>query len=162
MPESSYDDRIEAHKAKMFQLLPELASRLDWNDETLRAHRRQGLHEILNFAATHSQWHAQRLASFDLNPIDPADLQSLPIMTKADVMQNWDQIVTDQRLSLAAASAHVKALEEGPGLLHDEYHVFTTGGTTGEPGVFCVNSDEMATWLAASLRLAMKVGFMPE
>jgi hypothetical protein len=25
-----------------------------------------------------------------------------------------------------------------------------------------VNSDEMATWLAASLRLAMKVGFMPE
>ncbi len=162
MTERSYDELADEHRAKMLARLPEMLGRLDWDTETLRAHRNESLAEILKFASANSAWHAERLATCDLGLVDAEHLDSLPVMTKPDVMKNWDRIVTDRRLSLAMASAHTKALENGPAYLLDEYHVFTTGGTTGEPSVFCLSSDEMGISLGSGIRAALKRGLLPQ
>jgi hypothetical protein len=58
-------------------------------DERLRA--------LLRTAVTRSPWHRRRLAGVvDPDTATAADLERLPTMTKADVMEHWDAIVTDR------------------------------------------------------------------
>ena len=58
-------------------------------------------------------------------------------MTKADLMAHWDAIVTDPRLTLETAEAHLERVaSDGPSYLFGEYQVVTSGGSTGRRGVF--------------------------
>ncbi len=54
-------------------------------------------------------------------------------MTKADLIAHWDEIVTDRRLDLATAEAHLARVAAGGehSYLLDEYHVVASGGSTG-------------------------------
>ncbi len=65
----------------------------------------------LTFAKRRSSWHAGRLAEIDPRLFRLADLPRIPVMTKADLMANWDRIVTDRRLSLRMVEA---TLAPGP------------------------------------------------
>ncbi len=71
--------------------------------------RQRALCETLLHAKTNSPWHASRLGRVDPATFTEADLQALPVMTKTDVMTNWDAIVTDRRLTLADCNAHIAA-----------------------------------------------------
>src|SRR5262245_47489689 len=111
------DDRIEKLAATARQLLlgavPEQVGRLHWDAPRLAQYRSSRLTEAVRFAARHSPWHADRLSGLDLGAITPEDLTSLPTMTKTDVMESWDRIVTDPRLSLAAARQHLAGVDDG-------------------------------------------------
>jgi len=54
-------------------------------------------------------------------------------MTKADLMDNFDQVVTNPALTLEVVNAHVDNLREDDYLL-DQYRVIATSGTTGARG----------------------------
>jgi phenylacetate-coenzyme A ligase PaaK-like adenylate-forming protein len=65
-------------------------------------------------------------------------------MTKADVMANFDEIVTDPRLSRAAAEMHLARLQESPACnsyLFDQFHVIAISGSSGRRGVFVYDWD---------------------
>ena len=83
----------------------------------MAAHRQAALRETLSFAFGHSPWHHDRLAGIDLDGITADDLSRLPVMTRTELMANWDQIVTEPGLTLASARAHLQALDEGGPLL---------------------------------------------
>ena len=73
----------------------------------------------------------------DVDTTSGADLGELPTMTKADLMAHWDAIVTDPRLTLETADAHLERVaSDGPSYLFGEYQVVTSGGSTGRRGVF--------------------------
>jgi phenylacetate-coenzyme A ligase PaaK-like adenylate-forming protein len=98
----------------------------------------------------------------DVGSIGPDDLSSLPTMTKHDLMAHWDDVVTDDRLTLAAARAHLERVDaEGLSALAGEYLVLTSGGSTGEPGIFCWSLAEMARFGASTLRWSAAAGFGP-
>ena len=79
----------------------------------------------------------ERLAGVDVDAVTGADLAAIPTMTKTDVMEHWDEIVTDRRLTLELAEAHLERVaSEGPAYLLGEYQVVTTGGSSGRRGVF--------------------------
>ena len=70
-------------------------------------------------------------------------------MTKADLMVNFDRIVTDERLSLELVNHHLEKVTTG-GYLLDDYTAVTSGGSTGERGVFVYDWDGwVAFWLSA-------------
>jgi phenylacetate-CoA ligase len=117
--------------------LQEEAERLTWPLEMLHRLRDERLRALLRTAKERSMWHAERLAHVDPDTVTGDDLSMIPVMTKADVMANWDGIVTDPRVTLEGAEAHlVDVASEGPAYLLDEYHVLTTGGSSGTRGVF--------------------------
>ncbi len=72
-------------------------------------------------------------------------------MTKDDLMTNWDQIVTDRRLSLALAEHHVQSIETDT-YLFDEFHVVASGGSSGVRGVFAWGWDAWAIAMASAVR----------
>ena len=142
----------------VFELIP----RLSWSPDELLTHQRDALRQTLRHAVHHSRFHRTRLEGIDLERIDPTDLSVLPTMTKADLMAHWDDVVTDDRLSLAAARAHLDRVDaEGLRALDDRYLVLTSGGSTGEPGIFCWSLEEMGRFGASAIRWAAAAGEGP-
>ena len=164
MAERTYQELASQAAQRMLDVLLPAMDRLSWDAGQLDAHRRAGLADTLAHAVERSPWHATRLSVLgsDLDRVEPDDLSGLPTMSKRDLMANWDDIVTDGRLDLATARAHMTRLDaDGPAALLDEYHVLTTGGSTGEPGVFCWSLDETLVWGASFMRLTATAGLGP-
>lgn len=111
--------------------------RLTWPLEKLHRVRDHRLQTLLRVAKERSKWHARRLVHVDPDKVTGDDLSMIPVMTKADVMANWDDLVTDRRLTLERAEAHLmKVASDGPAYLLGDYQVLTTGGSSGTRGVF--------------------------
>ncbi|HWH01223.1 MAG TPA: hypothetical protein VNV66_18370 [Pilimelia sp.] len=137
MSPTVYEDARQPHLQAMLARLADEAERLTWPLERLHELRDERLRTLLRHAKENSRWHAARLAHVDPDAVTGADLSALPTMTKADVMANWDDIVTDPRLNLKVAQAHLDHVtEHGPAYLFDQYHVVTTGGSSGLTGLF--------------------------
>ena len=130
-----YETLRQRHAADAMRLAPDLIERLDWSTELLAAHRVERLREIVRYAAEHSPWHHNRLSKVELRRLDVESLRDIPPMTKTDLMANFDRIVTDPRLTLEAVNAHLETVETN-GYLLDRYTALTSGGSSGERGVF--------------------------
>lgn len=114
---------VRARQARMAAevelLTTPLAQVWELRDERLRA--------LLRHARERSPWHRERLAGLG------DDLEALPTMTKQDLMANWDGIVTDPRLTLAAANRHLERTAETgePSYVLGDYTVVASGGSSG-------------------------------
>ena len=102
-----------------------------------------------------SAWHRERLAGVDLDRLDEASLAELPTMTKTDLMDNFDRIVTDERLSLTLVNAHLETVSTGSYLL-DRYTAITSGGSSGQRGVFVYDWDGWATYYLGLFRYLLR------
>src|SRR3954465_3244403 len=135
--ESEFDADRQRHLRAFAERLPVEAERLEWPLERLHRLRDERLRALLRTAKARSPWHRRRLAGVDVDAVTGADLAAIPAMTKTDVMEHWDEIVTDRRLTLELAEAHLERVaSEGPAYLLGEYQVVTTGGSSGRRGVF--------------------------
>ena len=84
---------------------PRLIDQLDWPAGRLAAHRTRQLRGLVRAAAERSPWYSKRLADVDIDRLDETTLAGLPVLTKAELMEHFDNIVTDRRLSLAQPRA---------------------------------------------------------
>src|SRR4051794_19154462 len=115
---SGFDSDRQRHLQAFADRLAGEAERLTWPLERLHRLRDERLRALLRTAKERSPWHARRLAGIDVDVITGADLTALPTMTKTDVMDHWDQIVTDRRLTLEVAEAHLERVaSDGPAYL---------------------------------------------
>ena len=118
---------------------PEAVARLSWSRERVRAEQLRRLRRILTHARRDSPFHAARLAHVDTTTFRLEDLAALPAMTKNDVMNAWDDVVTDRQLNLQDVSIHLDRLLSGKetnAYLHGKYYAAATGGSSGKRGVF--------------------------
>ena len=115
--------------------------------ERLHGLRDRRLRALVRHAKAHSPWHARRLRHVDPARLRGDDLSMLPAMTKADLMANWDEIVTDRRLSLAGAERHIASVRDGgPAYWQDQYMALASGGSTGRHGVFAWDFEGVLSW----------------
>ncbi len=163
--ESAYDAARQPHLRAMLDRVRVEAEKLEWPLARLHRLRDERLRALVRHAKEHSPWHAQRLRDVDPDTLTGDDLSAIPPMTKADVMANWDAIVTDRRLTMGTAQEHLdRVAQTGPAYLLDEYHVVTTGGSSGLTGVFPWDREgwleaglaswRVLAWAAANLDLA--------
>lgn len=151
--------RRREHLAEVAKRLPEHVKRLSWSAERLKRERQTKLRETLAFAAEKSAWYASRLAGVDIENFTEDDIRTLPTMNKADVMSNWDRIVTDPRLNLADANAHIMAKLRGEITDYyylNEHQIFSTGGSSGTRGVFVWGWDEFIEIACTTFRYQMR------
>ncbi len=152
-------EKRQRHLDAISKRMPEHLERLKWTKEELAASRQADLQKILAFAVKNSDWHRKRLQDVDIDNVTEADLTSLPIMTKSDVMSNWDDIITDKRLTLAGANDHITRKLRDPGAPYyyiDDYEIFATGGSTGSRGVFVWGWEEFIEIACTSFRFQMR------
>src|SRR4051794_11782131 len=104
---SSYEDRRLEHLAAMRQQVPGYLERLTWSQEQLRAYRESRLRALLQTARERSPWHRERLGHIDIATLSEDDLAKIPVMTKHDLMNNYDQIVTNPSVNLDFLESHL-------------------------------------------------------
>jgi phenylacetate-CoA ligase len=149
-----YETLRQRHQAYAMALAPRLIERLDWPADRLALHRVQRLRELVREAIDRSPWHRRRLAGIDATRLDEDSLRELPPMTKADLMDNFDRIVTDERLSLGLVNDHLETVTTG--YLLDGYIAVTSGGSTGHRGAFVYDWDGWATFWMGCFRHTLR------
>lgn len=142
----------ELARSELATRLPEHLGRLGWDRARLEAHQRDRLRELLAHAAANSPFHGRRLAGIGVDRFEVADLPRLPVMTKAEMMSEFDDVVTDRRLSLRRVQAHLAASKTRASLLLDEYVCVATGGSSGVRAVFVQTVGEFMDYMASFIR----------
>jgi phenylacetate-CoA ligase len=148
-------------RAELGRRLPEHLARLDWCDQQLAAHQLIALRRLLSHALEQSPFHARRLGDVDPHAVELADLARLPTMTKTDMIANFDDVVTDPRLTRAAVEEHLAAARAEPRLLFDEYVCLASGGSSGERAVFAQTVGSYVEFVCSLMRRAMRRGAVP-
>jgi phenylacetate-CoA ligase len=138
------------HVADAAALAPEMTARIGWSADRLAAYRQDRLRALVTSAVARSPWHAERLAGLDVGRLDETSLRELPTMTKDELMDGFDEVVTDERLTLARVNDHLAGLPQS-GYLFDRYTAVASGGSTGRRGVFVYDWTE---WTSLYVGLA--------
>ncbi len=127
-----------------------LESHDKWSVERLRTHQRERLLAIVRHAAANSPYYRERFAGIELS--DDLDLAALPRLDKPTMLENFDDLVTDRRLTLSGVEQHLTGLEGADSrtdpMLLGEYRAMASGGTSGRRGVFVYGRAEWRETLA--------------
>jgi phenylacetate-CoA ligase len=146
-----FRDRVQS---RVFGDLPEQIRRLRWSEDQIQAHQRQRLRDLLAHALRHSRFHARRLADLDPARFELADLVQLPVMTKTQLMADFDDVVTDPRLTRAVVDEVVATTLDQPRPVHGRYLCLASGGSSGERGTFVFDADGYAEVVCTIIRPA--------
>lgn len=116
-----------------------------WSRARLEEHQARQVALLRRFALERSPFYRQFHKGLENRP-----LPELPILTKAAMMESFDQLVTDRAVCLADAETH---LRDGVGreLFRGRYVVLSTSGSTGRRGVFLFSRAE---WIGALANIA--------
>ena len=116
-----------------------------WSRTELHAHQARSLAKLRAFALANSPFYRDFHRGLDQQP-----LAALPILTKRQLMERFDELVTDRRIRLTDAEAYLR--DGGPGRYLDRYVVLATSGSTGRRGVFVFDDLEWIRAIAAITR----------
>jgi len=126
--------------------------------EELLALQRRRLVATARHAAAASPLYRELYAGIELT--EDLDVRALPVVTKAMLMERFEEWVTDPRLRLSEVEAHLERVR-GDELHLGSYRCMPTGGTTGRKGIFVYDRDEWRQCLSAFLRGSELMGLRP-
>ena len=130
----------------LLQNLAKLRQHEHWTHPQLEAYQAQQLRRLRAYAYAHSPFYRR----FHKGLADRL-LQDLPILTKAMVMENFDDLVTDRAVHLDEVHAYTARGQTDWRYL-DRYWVTATSGSSGQPGFFLFNEAEWLHVLASFAR----------
>jgi putative adenylate-forming enzyme len=114
-----------------------------WTRQEVLAYQARRLADLRAFAVERSPFYR------DLHRgLERAPLAGLPIVTKATLMERFDDLVTDREVHLADVEAF-SATATATDRFRHQYRVAATGGTTGRRGVFLADPHEWTQVLAS-------------
>lgn len=83
--------------------------------------------------------------------LEQAPLSELPAVTKATLMERFDDVVTDRTVQMTAVQRYMETADAGDRFA-GRYRVAATGGTTGQRGIFLADPQEWTQVLASYAR----------
>jgi phenylacetate-coenzyme A ligase PaaK-like adenylate-forming protein len=134
-----------------------LMERNTWSRERLLEHRNRRLRAVLRRAVERSSFFHERIGALVERD---APLVDFPILTKRELMTNFDSIVTDPRLKRDLVERHLSGPDPGA-LLLGIYRAAATGGTSGERGVFVYDEAGWLVVISNVVRFQRMLGVVP-
>jgi len=131
---------------KLLQTLEQLRKHERWTRSQLEDHQAAALLRLRNYAYERSPFYQR----FHKGLMD-RPLAELPVLTKAMLMENFDDLVTDRTLQLENIRRFAKEGEVGQ-RFQDRYYVNATSGSSGHPGFFLFDESEWTFVLASFAR----------
>jgi phenylacetate-CoA ligase len=117
----------------------------------LEAVKNQKFRALVRHANAHAPYYANivRERAIDLNTCTPADF---PVLTKSLLMANFNDIVTDPRISKQVVADFLGLSKDPKERLFNELTVMHTSGTSGEVGYFLYAPADHARMRATAMR----------
>jgi putative adenylate-forming enzyme len=132
-----------------------LSAHDSWSREELLQYQTRRLADLRSFAVEHSPFYRNLHRG-----LEDAPLEELPIVTKAMLMERFDDLVTDPSVRLSDVERHLETAS-ATDRFADRYRVAATGGTTGRRGVFLADPHEWTSVLASYSRAYAWAGLTP-
>jgi phenylacetate-CoA ligase len=123
-------------QADVLASLPAHFRRMGLAQDQLRDWQRDRLRRLLATAMQRSPFHARRLRGVDAAGFELTDLPSLPVMTKTQMMDHFNDVISDRLLTRQAAERALAATRHEPRPLPGGYLCMATGGSSGQRGIF--------------------------
>ncbi len=101
--------------------------------ELIASRQQQRLKELVAFARQNSPFYAEKYRSL---PDEISDVRRLPPVTKVELMERFDEVVTDRAVRKSEVSRYIADLGNIGKPYLGKYMLWTTSGTTGTPGIF--------------------------
>lgn len=140
----------------LLPVLRRLSEHDRWTRQQLERHQAIALRELRAFVYQHSPFYRE----FHKGLAD-APLHELPVLTKALMLEHFDDLVTDRAIRLADVRSHMAKLVRDEQFL-GRYWVTSSSGSSGLPGHFLYNRSEWLTVIASVARphtwAGLKVG----
>ncbi len=124
---------------KLLHTLEQLRKHDQWTRPQLEAYQAESLRRLREHTYAHSPFYQKFHKGLANRP-----LHELPVLTKAMLMEHFDELVTDRSIRLEAVREFAAARVEDR-LFRDRYWVTATSGSSGQPGFFLFDEPE---WLA--------------
>jgi phenylacetate-CoA ligase len=129
---------------RVLALRHRLRQRDRWTRRQLEEHQGGALHRLREHAYARSPFYGRFHKGLTDRP-----LSDLPVLTKAMVMEHFDELVTDPTIRLTDVEAHLASLSGEDELLNGRYRVASTSGSTGRRGLFLWDPGEWVTVLVS-------------
>lgn len=107
-----------------------------WSPAEIGDYQARALHACRQYAYAHSPFYRRFHQGLTEQP-----LQELPVLTKALMMEHFDEIVTDPAIRLQEVRQFLAGMD-APVPFLGRYRAMTTSGSSGEPGVFLFSREE--------------------
>lgn len=114
------------------------------------------LRKLLHRAWNHSAYYRQRMTAAGIQEaqLDTVPLSTLPIITKHELLEHFDELTTDPRLTQKTLREFDQSAKD-QACLFDRYHVVHSSGSSESPGYFIYDEAAWQTMLAGILRGAL-------
>ena len=132
--------------ARVLWLRRVLRGRERWSRAQLQDHQRRELARLRRHAASRSPFYGQFHQGLQDRP-----LEELPVLTKAMLLEHFDEITTDPTLRLADLEAYLAGLV-GDERFAGRYWVSSTSGSSGRKSIIPSDAEEWAMILASYAR----------
>jgi len=160
-PSGQYAQLVRRQRAELQDAYMQGVRRLRWGADRLAAERQRRLRELLVYAAENSPFWRERLAGHDLANFTEADLPSLPILTKTEMMTEFDRILTVPGLTRARVKEHIESLD-GDRYIDDEYRAIVGSGYAGTEAYHVYGWDSFVTFVMQGSRWTGRRGEDPD
>ncbi|AUH71115.1 phenylacetate--CoA ligase family protein [Legionella sainthelensi] len=148
---------IERHMLDFEKQFQKNQEAIYYSQEQLQNLINTRLRAILLHAKSKSPWYKKTLAKINVENFTKDRLEELPIINKTILMENWDAIVTDPKLSLALIEKHMSKKNDKLDTLYlgSKYQVVATGGSSGKRGIFIYDWNEWIAFHTAFIRFPL-------
>ena len=140
------------------QATAELLGHASWSRSKLKDYQDLQLKGLLSFATERSRWYRRSIGELVKQQ---RPLSDFPILTKEILMENFNDIVTDDRVTLAAVEQHISGATSGERYL-GEYCTFPTGGTSGVRAIIIYDNGAWRNQVANAIRFLIQAGLKPD
>ena len=131
---------------KLVRAIETLRAHEHWTRPQVLAHQAAELARLRAYALARSPFYRR----FHHGRADQP-LAELPVLTKALLMEHFDELVTDPAVRLADVRAYA-AQPQPPVRFREHYWVSATSGSTGQPGFFLFDEAEWVSVIASFAR----------
>lgn len=126
---------------------------LRWSREELEARQLRKFRELVAHANLHSPYYRAVITERGIDPQTclPTDF---PVLTKQEVMEHLDDIVTDRRITRARLTEFLTQSTKPEDRLDGKYHVMHTSGSSGQSGWFVFSHQGWITGASLGVQFA--------
>ena len=154
-----FRQRVESSRTTQ---MPEFVARMRLDAAGLRALQERRLRALVAHAARHSPFWSRRLVGLDPARVGLEQLAQVPPLAKAELMREFDEAVTDRRLSRGLVEDALARTTTLPVPILGRYLAQATGGSSGQRGAFVNDLDAYVEVSSAPLRALMSSGVARE
>ncbi|HXQ54431.1 MAG TPA: hypothetical protein VOA19_01210, partial [Actinomycetes bacterium] len=152
-----YHRRRLADTAVALRLARSQVSREHGPRAQLAAHQQPRLEAVVRHAASHSPFYRRWFAETGPLGNGPVELQRLPVLDKALLMEHFDELACDPRLRRDRLLDWVGQLTRDR-LYLGRYRVLLTSGSSGRPGLFVYDAAGWRSIIAQQLHSSTWAG----